>query len=326
MRARRVLSLVVIAITLATLISGGASAEVVQHEMLQNPDFTNGSANWTARTYISQNYYGTQHIYVRFLSGEVEIYVSNYYGDAIESYAYGCVEQTIAIPNFNASRVVSATLTMRDVEYFYGKGVYVRLYFSSTGQSFTPSKSWTIRTMNVTNLVKQNVGKNVSVKGGFWNTNWIDSGSKMYIDWIYLNITYNATNSGGSGGGTNNWWGNGGGWSGGGGGSWNGGGGFWHGGGGFFGILGGWFGHTGNVNQTYVEYEVERLQELLAIGAGITISILWVNVAVNYFSGDPDRKAKAKEKMTTAFLGTLLVAMAVIGAMWAIAGWLVGGG
>ena len=301
--------------------------------MLQNPSFDNGGNYWNITSHAPSG----NHWYVYYTNGMVEFKLSSEWGGA-EYPAQIYVYQVVQIPNFNASRVVSATLTMKDIEHAYRpQEVHVRLAVLKGSsylfyKDYSLSSSWTIRIENITNVVKQNTGQNITIQGGWWmsgdgNYGYLGSGSNMEIDWIYFNITYNATNSGGSsGGGTNNWWSGGGGsWSDGGSG-WSGGGSSWHGGGGFFGILGGWFGHTGNVNQTYVEYEVERLQELLAIGAGITISILWVNVAVNYFSGDPDRKAKAKEKMTTAFLGTLLVAMAVIGAMWAIAGWLVGGG
>ena len=73
-----------------------------------------------------------------------------------------------------------------------------------------------------------------------------------------------------------------------------------------------------------MEYEVERIQELLVIGGSVVIAILWVNVATHYFSSDPDKKKVAKDKLITAIFGTILVVIAVFGAMWAIAGWLVG--
>lgn len=62
----------------------------------------------------------------------------------------------------------------------------------------------------------------------------------------------------------------------------------------------------------------------MGIIGGILIAILWVKVAINFFSDDPQRKAQAKEDAMKALLGTILIAMAVFGAIWAIAGWMVG--
>ena len=74
----------------------------------------------------------------------------------------------------------------------------------------------------------------------------------------------------------------------------------------------------------YISNITQKLYILLGIIGGILIAILWVKVAINFFSDDPQRKAQAKEDAMKALLGTILIAMAVFGAVWAIAGWMVG--
>ncbi len=89
------------------------------------------------------------------------------------------------------------------------------------------------------------------------------------------------------------------------------------------------FGATTNAAQAkngsaYISNITQKLYILLGIIGGILIAILWVKVAINFFSDDPQRKAQAKEDAMKALLGTILIAMAVFGAIWAIAGWMVG--
>jgi hypothetical protein len=64
---------------------------------------------------------------------------------------------------------------------------------------------------------------------------------------------------------------------------------------------------------------------LLSITGSIIIGVLWTMVAMDYFSSNPDKKAKAKERMFIAGIGTLVIAMAVLGTWWGLAVWLVGG-
>ena len=74
----------------------------------------------------------------------------------------------------------------------------------------------------------------------------------------------------------------------------------------------------------YLENITNKLFIILGILGGIMIAILWVKVAINFFSDDPQRKALAKEDMIKALVGTIIIAMAVFGAVWAIAGWMIG--
>ena len=74
----------------------------------------------------------------------------------------------------------------------------------------------------------------------------------------------------------------------------------------------------------YLQNITNKLFIILGILGGIMIAILWVKVAINFFSDDPQRKALAKEDMIKALVGTIIIAMAVFGAVWAIAGWMIG--
>ena len=74
----------------------------------------------------------------------------------------------------------------------------------------------------------------------------------------------------------------------------------------------------------YIQNITQKLYILLGIIGGILIAVLWVKVAINFFSDDPQRKAMAKEDAIKALVGTIIIAMAVFGAVWAIAGWMVG--
>lgn len=311
---KRITTLLVSLLLIGMLVVGGAHAKVVTEEFLKNPSFDSGGGNWSVARY--HDYYDGYYVGCDFTNGVAYFWTHSRYGEGV-SYAYGYIYQYLTLPNINTTLIKSATLSMRYKNVLSSQSLKIFLDISGTRQYFSTTKDkWEIGTMNITSFVKQYVGKRVKVEAG-WTSGW--ASGHFYIDWVYLNITYNKqSSSGGSG-----WSGGGGSWSGGGG-AWSGGGSSWHGGGGFFGILGGWFGHTGAVNQTYVEYEVERMQEVLSIIGGITISILWVKVAVNYFSGDPDKRKKAKEQSLNAFVGTIIVAIAVLGAMWIITGWLVG--
>ena len=336
---KRVSSVLASLFFVSLLVMGGALAGTATEQVIQNASFDNGGTDWSA--YWHDEVYGHAKWEVSYHNSEADIWVTSsvggeYSGGGDSSYAL--IYQYVNLPQMNATNITSATLSIRysailkspkDVSFTYGiisGGSWVvskRVSFPHSSKDTIP---WTILSQDITGFVKNNTGQRIKVEAEIYVGSWgfLLAYSHLYIDWIYLNITYKAENSGGSGGGSGGWWGGGGsGWSGGGSGWW-GSGGSWHGGGGWFGIGGGWFGHTGAVNQTYVEYEVERMQELLAIGGGIIISILWVIVAMDYFSSNPDKRRLAKERAMTALLGTLIVAIAVLGAMWLLAGWMVG--
>lgn len=340
---KKITPILTILIVSIFVFSGLAVAGTETQQLLKNASFDSGETDWSY--YYHDELYGHAKWKVSFHNSEADIQTTLSVGAVNEEkdYSYAYIYQTLTLPKLNATNITSATLSIRYSVNLYSPKDVSLIYGIVSGNSWVIEKSvsfphvsqyttsWEVLTQDITNFTKQNLGDTIQVRAEIQVSSWgwLSAYSHLYVDWIYLNITQKtSSSSGGSGGG--GWWGGGSGWSGGGGswsgggGAWSGGGSSWHGGGGFFGILGGWFGHTGAVNQTYVEYEVERMQEVLSIIGGITISILWVKVAVNYFSGDPEKRKKAKEQSLNAFVGTIIVAIAVLGAMWIITGWLVG--
>ncbi|EDY34400.1 hypothetical protein ABOONEI_943 [Aciduliprofundum boonei T469] len=239
---------------------------------------------------------------------------------------YGYIWQKINIPNGD---IINATFSLdyeadedsSTKEYVWvavkdGYNVSNEGWESQLGMAYEK-----IYTANLTDIVKQYAGKSLYVLAGLH----IVSGSKLkYVETtlynVSLTITYKVSSSGSGG-----WWGNGGSWSGGGSGGWWGSGSGWSGGGGFWHGSGGvWFAGNTSGNATYVEYVVGNIQRALAIVGGAVISVLWVKEALDFFSDDPDRKSRAKENALKALLATLIIAMAVLGTIWLLAGWAVG--
>ena len=248
-----------------------------------------------------------------------------------DEWAY--IYQKVAVPNVN---IVNATLSFQ--AYSHWPYMTVKLEHGLVSQpdrnhwiqyTSVPYKDGTfLYSLNVTSTLQRYEGRNVTVMLGVYmpSSSPLQNGNTR-IYWVKLNIQYNGTGTGGSGGGSSggdSWWGGGGYWHGNGG-SWSGsGGGWWSGGGGWWSGGGGWFARSGSANQTYVEYVAGNIQKVLSIVGMSIIAVLWTKVGLDYFSDDPDKKAKAKEDSLLAFIATLIIAVAVLGAMWMIAGWMIG--
>jgi len=180
-------------------------------------------------------------------------------------------------------------------------------------------KHWYIVAVNVTDAVKQFQGGYITVAFGVYipSNGYAVDGGYFYADWVYLNITPESSSSG-----SGSWSSGGSSWSGGGS-SWFGGGSWWSGGFTWFGSGGLWFGQGGG-NATYVEYVAASIQRLVAIAGGILVSILWVKVGIDYFSRNPDKRLRLRDDTLLAIVGTIIIALAVLGAIWMIAGWAIG--
>ena len=220
--------------------------------------------------------------------------------------------QTFSIPKVN---VLNATLTAK-VNLFYGNSRVILQLNNASGKVFYTSENtlgiYTIN-RNVTGIIQDYEGKNLTVKIGmlFWDYSQNESyRAELRIYYVELNIQYTEASSGSSGSSSSS--------SSSSGGSWRNGR-TWFGGGGL------WFGNR-SANQTYIEFIAANIQRLLAIGAGAVVSILWVKVGMDYFSRDPDKRMRLKGDTLLAIVGTLVIALAVLGAIWMIAGWVVGGG
>lgn len=326
MKLGKVSPLVIIAISTLLLSSGFAMAGTTTTQLLQNPSFDNGGNDWQTYEY-SKNEYNqviTPELSITFSNSEVDMYSKT---NIHLSYSIAMITQYLTLPSYiNASNITSASLSVRysatlnnanKVSLVYRVflksnsqvGVQTRIYFPDG----THTISWTTNSTNITSFVKQNLGQEVAVQAFLDVSGYggLNANSHLYIDYIYLKITYKTASSGNSGG-SSGWWGNGG--------SWWGGGGFWHGNGGV------WFAGNSSGNATYVEYVAGNIQRLLAIVGGAVIGVLWVKEALDFFSDDPERKARARENALKASVATIIIALAVFGAIWFIAIWVVGGG
>ena len=74
----------------------------------------------------------------------------------------------------------------------------------------------------------------------------------------------------------------------------------------------------------YLEGVAHKIMVILGIIGGVLVALLWVKVAIDYFSDDPLKKAKVKDDMMHALVGTMIIVMAVGGIIWMLARWIVG--
>ncbi|MGC8574250.1 MAG: hypothetical protein ACP5LC_01830 [Thermoplasmata archaeon] len=82
---------------------------------------------------------------------------------------------------------------------------------------------------------------------------------------------------------------------------------------------------TTSTNSTQINGIVDRAFGIVAGVAGLVIAILWVPIAIGYFSRDLDRKADAKERTKDALIGTIIFVMAISGVLYAVIHYIVVG-
>jgi hypothetical protein len=78
-------------------------------------------------------------------------------------------------------------------------------------------------------------------------------------------------------------------------------------------------------NASTINGMVQRAFGIIAGVSGLIIAILWVPIAIGYFSKDMDRKADAKERTKDALIGTVIFVMAVSGVLYAVVHYIVAG-
>lgn len=78
-------------------------------------------------------------------------------------------------------------------------------------------------------------------------------------------------------------------------------------------------------NSTDINGMVQRAYGIITGISALIITILWVPIALGYFSKDLDRKADAKERTKDALIGTVIFVMAVSGVLYAVIHYVVAG-
>lgn len=311
--------MVVVVAFLALIVSQVpyVSADTTKTEQLiQDPNFTSSDNE----KYWSFSYLGgdTQNInwWYKLYSGYARVEASSD-GTSSTNGGYATIWQKFNVPDVN---ITNAILVIKDTTSTGGVGdAWVGV---GDDVSIFPTNRWTsdegsgTHIVNLTGLLQKYEGKSLYIMLGIH----IYYGEKFYSAYVEytnatLTITYKEKSVSSGGGGSG--WSNGGSW-------WSGGGSWWSGGFFWWGNGGSWYGNGASGNETYIRMVAHNIEELLAIVAGAIISVLWVKVAINYFSDDPEKKERARESFLLASVGTLIIAVAVLGAMWMIAGWVAG--
>lgn len=73
---------------------------------------------------------------------------------------------------------------------------------------------------------------------------------------------------------------------------------------------------TGVMNRTY---------EVVASVSAIVVGLLWIPIAISFFSGDEDRRFDAKVRMKNALIGTFIYILALSGTLYAVLKFVVSG-
>ncbi len=81
---------------------------------------------------------------------------------------------------------------------------------------------------------------------------------------------------------------------------------------------------TGTQNATVYQI-IQRAFEIVVGISSLLIALLWVPIAIGYFSKDLDRKADAKERTKDALIGTIIFVMAVSGILYGVIHYIVVG-
>ncbi len=71
---------------------------------------------------------------------------------------------------------------------------------------------------------------------------------------------------------------------------------------------------------------IQRLVDLVAVAGSGALALVWVRVAVSWFSNDITKKIQAKDRARDALIGTLIFVAALSGLIWGLANWVLTGG
>jgi hypothetical protein len=66
---------------------------------------------------------------------------------------------------------------------------------------------------------------------------------------------------------------------------------------------------------------INRMVELVAVAGSGLLALVWVRVALSWFSNDITKKVQAKDRARDALVGTLLFTAAITGLFWGLAHW-----
>ena len=79
------------------------------------------------------------------------------------------------------------------------------------------------------------------------------------------------------------------------------------------------------VINTQLSSVVNRIYEVVASVSALVIGLLWIPIAISFFSGDEDRRFDAKVRARNALIGTLIYVLAMSGTLYAVFNFVVSG-
>lgn len=80
-----------------------------------------------------------------------------------------------------------------------------------------------------------------------------------------------------------------------------------------------------NATNTQVYDILNRVYLLVASVSAIIIALLWIPIALGFFSSDENRKTDAKLKLKNAVIGTVIYCLAISGVLYAIFTYVISG-
>lgn len=83
--------------------------------------------------------------------------------------------------------------------------------------------------------------------------------------------------------------------------------------------------NTSIVINTQLNNVVNRIYEVVASVSAVVVGLLWIPIAVSFFSGDEERRYDAKVRLRNASIGTLIYVLALSGTLYAIFNFVVSG-
>lgn len=86
-----------------------------------------------------------------------------------------------------------------------------------------------------------------------------------------------------------------------------------------------YFNYTFLVINTQLSAVVNRIYEVVASISALIIGLLWIPIAISFFSGDEEKRYYAKVRLKNALIGTMIYILAVSGTLYAIFNFIVAG-
>lgn len=80
-----------------------------------------------------------------------------------------------------------------------------------------------------------------------------------------------------------------------------------------------------NATSTQVYDILNRVYLLVASVSAIIIALLWIPIALGFFSSDENKKTDAKMRLKNAVIGTVIYVLAISGVLYAIFTYVVSG-